>query len=407
MKSRTVQRLFLTALIVAGCFAAGFQVHRIGLHREVIYLLNRIVNVAWPASIPVPHYVRFEQCACVEYLRSCPCGVRGQEQIYEVSLWKQFLDLDPEFKYRINPAFPALLREAVGYDNILPRHDNGGAKIDQIATSAFDGDGALKDLRLSYTYPALSLRALLATHSKTSKELVIVLHGIASSEDAVMGLREEDYMGSVGRTLFNQGYDVMAPSVTSNTVAAGAMNMSLQLLGSQIYGLWSRLVCDAAQFFRQKNGYERIVLYGLSNGGIITKHATALCNQFDLSIVDDVGLNEREGAWNSTAKVENSKWSFLVQYRRPLLAESSVVDWLHFAKNKFIYIGRKNILRKRLPRMTSYEYVQAPGFVPLSNIHFVQKRSGLHTPEHDLLTAILKENWSGLEGYSLIPRKPN
>lgn len=404
MKLLTVRWLCLVLLVAAVAFVAGFQVHRAGLHRELIFLLNRVVKVAWPASIPVPPYARFEQCGCVEYLHACPCGKRGEKQIYEVSLWKQFLELDPGFTYRLNPDFPALAREAVGFDNILPRHEEGGVEIAPVAKSPFGKDGTISDLRLRYTHPKLALRALLATHDEAAKELVIVLHGISSSEDAVMGLSEEDYLKSVGRTLFEKGYDVLAPSVTSNSIAAGAMNLSLQLLGGQIYGLWSRSVCDAAQHLRQENGYDRIVLYGLSNGGIITKHATALCHEFQLSIVDDVGLNEREGTWNSTARVENLKWSFLSNYRRPLLAESSVVDWLYFANNTFVFIGRKEAIRKKLPRMTHEVFDHAPGFRADSRIHFVEKRTGLHAPEVDLITAILEGDWSRLEGHSLTPR---
>ena len=54
---------------------------------------------------------------------------------------------------------------------------------------------------------------------------IIVVHGIRSSEEAVMGLRGDDYLRSVGRSLFDLGYDVLAPSVTSDPIAAGSITL--------------------------------------------------------------------------------------------------------------------------------------------------------------------------------------
>ena len=342
---KTWLRFFTFVTLIFCVFVSGFFFHQAGLHREVIYYANRVAALGWPADALVPDFIRFEQCGCVEYPRACPCGVRGQEPIYEASLWRQFLALDPSFTYRINTDFPRLLKESVGFDNILPTHDDGGPQVAVLTETAYaDGRGILSDLRFHYKHPRLVLRGLYARHDRPSPALIIAVHGLGSSEEAVMGLRAEDYMRSIGRSLFEMGYDVLAPSVTSNTIAAGAMNVSLQFLGTQIYGLWSRLICDAGQYLRENRGYERIVVYGLSNGGTITKYATALCDAFDLSIVDDIGINVREGFWNNTLTVESGKWVFAIDHRRPLLAESSVVDWLHFARNDFVLIQRKGYI---------------------------------------------------------------
>lgn len=404
MSKSTVGKSAMIVVVILAAFVAGFFFHRAGLQRDVIYLLNRTVNLAWPADVPVPHHLRFEQCGCVDYPRRCPCGIRGEEPIYEVSLWRQFEALDPGFSFEVNPAFPSLLRESVGFDNILPRETEGGADVVQVSESPFGADGTLRDLRFNYKHPKLSLRGLLATHEAQADQLVIVLHGIAGNEEAVMGVREEDYLRMVGRKLFDLGYDVLAPSVTSNPVAAGAMNISLGLLGTQMYGVWSRLMCDAASHLRRENGYKRVVLYGLSNGGIITKHATALCAQFDLSVIDDMRVDFRESAWNHKEQVESPKWPYVLHYRRPLLAESSVVDWLHFAKNPLVVLHRERYFDETLMPKLGSVFDAAAGISPDGNIHLVQKRTILHEPELDVLKAILNAEWSELEGYTLTRR---
>ncbi len=134
------------------------------------------------------------------------------------------------------------------------------------------------------------------------------------------------------------------------------------------------------------------------------KYATALCDQFDLSIVDDIGISVRENKWNSARNVESGKWSFLIHHRRPLLAESSIVDWLHFAKNSFVLVNRRNYIEK-LPPMIGEVFDRVPGLQSTGKIRIVQKRTGIHEPELDVITAILKGHWSTLEGYTLVARR--
>lgn len=392
---------FSFSILIFCTFAFGYYFHRTGLQHELIYYANRVASLGWPASSLVPNSIR---CACV--LFPCPCGVGGKEPNYEVSLWGQFLAMDPPSKYRINVDFPRLLEESVGFNNILPTHDAGGADVTVLKETSYSSDrGALLDLRFHYRHPKLELRGLYAKHKVPSSDLIIVVHGTHSSEEAVMGLRGDDYSRSVGRSLFNLGYDVLAPSVTSDPLAAGAINWNLQLLGTQIYGLWSRLICDAGQYLRENHGYERIVLYGLSNGGTITKYATAQCDAFDLSIIDDVGIDDREGFWNNIRQIKSGKWIFAFGHRRPLLSESSGVDWLHFAQNDLVLIHRERYFRDTLfPKIEGVSEL-LPELNERGRVRFIYKKTELHEPELDLINGILDGAWSSLEGVTF--KKPS
>ena len=103
--------------------------------------------------------------------------------------------------------------------------------------------------------------------------------------------------------------------------------------------------------------------------------------------------------------VESAKWSFLVHYRRPLLAESSVVDWLRFSQSPVVVIHGRNYFANKIRTKIGGAFEVAEGFESAGKIRFVHKRTERHEPELDLIAAILSDKWHRLEGLTLAARQ--
>lgn len=185
----------------------------------------------------------------------------------------------------------------MGWDNLYPKK---GVEITSTQKEPYLG-GILDDFIMDYSFPSIRTHFLYAKHDeeiKSGRDLIFVVHGHGSSSYKVMGLDNPDYMQEAGKVWFEDGFDILALDATSLTAASDYLNSQLILYGVQIYGLWSRSVCDIVSGLGLKDKYSHIYLYGLSNGGIIADFASVLCpEQFDKVVIGDIIED-----WSAAAK---------------------------------------------------------------------------------------------------------
>ena len=290
-----------------------------------------------------------------------------------------------------------MLKAAIGFDNLLP---SAAAQVETRDIGAIPYlDGTLTTKRLLYSTPPLELQYRIAKHTARSDTVVIALHGHASSSGKVFGLGAPDCMRAIGQTLFQRGYDVAGIDLTTDPNRSAYLNGQLRLYGNQIYGLWVRSVCNLLNSERLSD-YSRVVLYGLSNGGLIAEHAAALCDGFDLTIVDDIATD-----WLRLFKKHptiHATQNYGLFYLTPI--------WSYFGESDFVSASQDRIVYTRTREkwgelLTGVEWRRVNqlhrGYDREAKANFVFKREPHHIAEIDLVADLLSGG-DGVEGYHLV-----
>lgn len=385
---RSKAKLPVVLFILLSCgasLALGAFVHKMGWHRPV---LNPILNAFY-------NRVGFT-CNRKMVNGFCPSSSKWRFEPYENALADQIDANVPDFSLKPVKGFVHLLKEAVGWHSFELLQQEGTQGESASGRIVKFEDGVIETKFIRYSFPKITLRFY---HAKQSAEnLIIVLHGHNSSALKVMGLDYPDYMRQAGKEWFRAGYDIIAFDLTTDEQRSAYINSQLLLYGGQIFGLWSRAVCDTMQISKMAQKYKKIFLYGLSNGGVIADYISVLCGQLFDKIIVDEALED----WRTTAWKHKSIWcpqNYAIFYLAPLHARSSYIDFVVNSKTQKYYILRRGSIeflfmqnRKvlNLHRGVAHEKV----------INIVEKQLNHHVAELDIVMKILKDE-NDLTGYHL------
>jgi len=298
-------------------------------------------------------------------------------------------------KFKTKEDFQDFIKAALGWNNLQPISDDNATPIVKDEQWKAYSCGNISENEIIYSHPPISVQFLYARQDKdtTDRSVVIVLHGHHSSAFKVMGLDNPDFMQTVGKTLFNKGFDVIAFNTTSNMELSGYLNGQLSLYGIQIYGLWARAVTDLIRILEFKNKYRNIYLYGFSNGGLISQFISVLNEDFDKIINGDILLS-----WRQSAKKHPSlhkQQNYGIFFLRPLWFKSSYKDIIRYSSPSTYFTRSEKYIRL----LIDDEFEVNHG-IDHSSVNFVFKELPFHIPEIETIMKILTEN-SSLDGLNL------
>lgn len=262
----------------------------------------------------------------------CLGASRFESAPYEESILAKLPPPPPATSVSISSDFGTYLKRAVGWANI-PQATIKCSPYRQSVSECFAQYGDLLTARFLFRVGA------------ATKPLVIVLHGHVSTANKVMGFEPADYMRAVGRVLSERGYSVAALDLTSNANTSSELNGQLVLHGFQIYGLWSRFVCDVAGYFSGR----KIVVYGLSNGGLVADHVSILC---DLPDIDAVFVDDTLTDWRALATRHPSihaVQNYALHYLAPLHYDASYLNFIVASRYRKIYTRDEAFLPPSFP----------------------------------------------------------
>ena len=383
---RNKGKLLVIVFVSLSCvmsFALGAFVFQRGWHRPVLYPILDLFysRVGFSCNTRMVNGI-------------CPGQSKWKLKPYEEELINQIDASVPEFPARLMNDFEPLLKEAVGWDafRLFAEQGTGGA-ITTEKLEPFES-GVLETHFIKYSIPKLKVRYFHAQHP--TEQVIIILHGHNSSAHKVLGLDYADYMRQAGEKWFKHGYDIIAFDLTTNSKRSAYLNSQLLLYGGQIFGLWSRAVCDSVRISKIDQEYQKVFLYGLSNGGEIANHISVLCGElFDKIIIDDALEDWRWSAWKHP-----SLWgpqNYAIFYLSPLHAQSSYLDFAMNSKSQKYYITRqKNIDYLFLNEELNSTLLK--GVAHEQKLNFVKKELKSHVVELDLVMKILAEE-NDLTGY--------
>jgi len=410
--SRTWRRVIgalAIAMLMVGAFALGGYAYKEQLLRRAAFWYDKATTEL--AGKDMLRFVRHYDLDHMEPPCSCPdpeanlcsCEGGGQHGVepYERNIDNQIKAVDVQFDYTPNPDFPRLVHAALGYDTPQPRVFGDGWPVEVLHVRRYRDSGDLEDLRIVFDSPPLELRALAGLRDRKPDTLFVVMHGLWSSENHVMGLDYPDYMDRIGERMFEAGVDVLAMNLTTNPEKGAFANLSLHMLGTTLQGLQSRATCEAIRWLRGRRDYDRVVVYGISNGGWITDHMSVLCDQADLYISDEQTILKKSTIWKNERYATGIKYPIFIQYLEPLFARSSVVDYLLNAKAPRVHIAHHNELDNVVRPVLEGQFPVSRDVSQPASHRFIYKQHPLHAPEFDIIMSILGKQSTPFEGYSV------
>ena len=296
--------------------------------------------------------------------------------------------------------FPERLAQAIGLTTFEMATGAGGPV--RIGKMTLVGGGELSPVEVGFARPAIHTQAWLWHHPEGAGRLVVLLHGHNTTARGALGLAGDDYMHGIGRDFFDWGADVLAFELSNDGVVSGYINARLSLVGGQLYGLWVKSVCAGASEIASRQGYDEIVLYGMSNGGFIADQVSVLCDGFDLVIVDDILADlPAHAAANTNLLFQHQQYA--IYFLTPFLATLDYLDFLRHARTRKVYTRTRAYFNENLQRTILEAFTSGP-LVKDSPLSVVFKENADHEPERELLRAIMEGNLATLRGLSLHPR---
>ena len=326
-----------------------------------------------------------------------PPRVNLAQRFYSASerqLWERFVDdPPPSFEEKVEPNFPELLRAALGY-GIL------GDPAIRSQRYPHPIDNSIRELRIAFSKPELTFRALYWRHGKADT-LVVVLHGFASTADKVFGFDKPDYMQFVGGRLFNDGLDVLAFGMPSDPVLASAMNSRLTWHGTTVEGAWSHAVCETMGALRDRHGYKRVIVYGVREGGRYADIMSVLCEPVTRVVVDGSVLDRRRAIWRD-AQHQQMKQPILFDQLVPIEGRTSISDFLAHSRSPKVYLAGSFVLDEIEPRLREkFEQTHVNG----SRYAFVVKKRSRSVPELPDILRLLRDGADGFDGFGVRLKK--
>ena len=387
------RRLHLVLAIILA-FGAGIATHKSGIHRDIkAYFKDKPPEVA-PAAQPCKVIDGETICAS-----ATPYSMERRDRAMLKAVKRSGIPDAPP----LDPSFPRFLDEALGVGNIHAPETPAAERIQYGAARSYEG-GSLQEVLIPYARPAISVRALYATHAEPAKDILVILHGLASSAEKVMGLDRADYHREIGKTYFRRGMDVLAFDTTTQGYTGSTLSLHLMFYRTTTHGLAVRATCDALSLLKLRSRYRRVILYGLSNGSMLAHYIATLCDRFDMVVADDGVPNWRPSLWSNPAKLSTDlKYPMFFIYRRPLFQESSIGSFYIAPKSPLYVVIAKDEYVKLADELEQ-DFVLAAGIDSKAKVNFVFKQTNLHVPE---IKQILDKLFAGrdrdLNGVNLFP----
>lgn len=312
--------ILLTAAVAAVAFVGGFAISHFHLAGPVAARLR--------AMMPEGYYCGTEMLDGV-----CLGGSSVITTPHEVTIRRNLPSPAPATVVSTIDDFGGYLRRAVGWENI-PGSTIECAPYTGAVQECFARFGELLDAQFLFQ------------DGDTARPLVIILHGHVGAADKVMGLQPADYMREMGQVFGGEGYAVAALDLTHGAEASARLNGQLVLHGIQLYGLWSRFACDVARNFEDRD----VVVYGLSNGGVIADHLSVLCDAKNISLVfvDDI-LTDWRSAFYKHPTI-HAQQNYGLHYFAPLHHDTSYLHFVVESRFRKVYTRNEAALPDSLPR---------------------------------------------------------
>ena len=394
MKFLRNRRLNLVLAIILA-FGAGIAAHKSGIHRDIKAYFKDKPPELTPAEQPCKEIDGETICAS-----ATPYSMERRDRAMLKAVKRSGIpDALP-----LDPSFPRFLDEALGIANIRAPEAPAAERIQYGDTRSYEG-GSLQEVLIPYAHPAVSVRSLYATHVEPAKDILVILHGLASSAEKVMGLDQADYHREIGKTYFRRGMDVLAFDTTTQGYTGSTLSLHLMFYRTTTHGLATRGACDALSLLKLKTRYRRVILYGLSNGSMLAHYIATLCEGFDMVVADDGVPNWRPGLWSNPAKLSTDlKYPMFVNYRRPLFQESSIGSFYITPKSPLYVVIPKDEYVKLADELTR-DFESASGIDSKARVNFVFKQTDLHVPEtKQILDNLFADRYRDLDGVGIVPR---
>ena len=295
------------------------------------------------------------------------------------------------------------LAQAIGLSALEPRPADVRT-VDSIPLR----QGSLDELAIRFDRPPVTTRALFHRHHDRSRFVFVALHGHLSNAERVIGRVPDPPAGdgsstrSIGRRYYDRGWDVLAFDLTSDAALSSRIHADLVLWGTTAFGLWVRAICDTIDVLELRSRYERVVVWGLSNGGRIADQISVLCDPVSLVVVDDVIADQRRIRVHNYAETMYSQYSYY--YLNAFLAGFRPADPVAETRSPKVYTRTSEYLEQSGLRAALREDFAETPLTSLARTRIVFKRSDWHAPEWQLLDAVLDARWSDVDGFALTPR---
>lgn len=324
-----------------------------------------------------------------------PGQVDLAEKFYSASeraLWERFVaEPPPAFDDSVDPNFAMRLRAAVGFDTPTDLTIRDFAYEHPVKNN-------IREVRFGFAAPSVTLRALYWKHSGAQSEnLVVMMHGFASTADKVLGFDKPDYMQFAGGHIYNAGHDIIAFDMPSDPVIASAMNTQLMWHGTTVEGLWSRAVCEAISHFGAMPQYERIVLYGVRESGRIADAVSVLCRPVSLVVIDGGVLDRRRAIWLDSQR-QQMKQPILFDQLVPIEGSVSISNFLAHSRSPKVYVNTREEIAAISDALRGRYQRQA---IDGSRLSFVYKRRARSVPELPIVHHLVRYGSADLDGFGV------
>lgn len=319
-------------------------------------------------------------------------------------LWNSLDEIKPDFPMNQTQNFRARLLKSTGFELVQLKSQANDSNF-RIGDSGHYLEGKITELFVEYSKPIMSVRLLLAEHTKkSSTNLMIIFPGSWTSSEHIMGLRKEDYHRNIGKYYFEKGMDIAAYDSAHNGTIETWLNTLFKLQGIQAYGVWSRAVCDLMDSSSSKgwaNKYENIYLYGLSRAARTAEYIAALCPGFKLVfIADNPSIPLQEYFWNDPEKSNHLKYGVWQDHLTPFISHTSSIDLMYASHSPMIYTLREDEFELYRKDFAISSRIISE-LKENQNHRYVFKSDIGHKPELELIDEIIKENWDVVPGIAL------
>ncbi len=408
--SRLVFRLGIACLVLV-IFLLGAGSHKYRVHHEIRSYIETLLNLnefekQFDDDDSMGESVLDDEDPCNMRrvpMGYCPGPSAFDEPQYQKEFAKQLEGLGSGGQHDdggyVTENYPELLAESLGYYTIKPAPGTVPDRLHSESVRDLD-DGQISELMLDFEHPAVTTRSLFAEHLERPDDVLIILHGLNSNANKVMGLDNDDYLRMAGRYYYDYGMDTLAFDITEYPPLDSINNTRLRFYDATARGLYIRSVCDVFRFLELAEKYRRVMIYGLSSGSMLALELAPLCGPFSLIIADD-GINfAGPSIWRDPENAKSGvKFGSFIDFLRPFHENVSFVDMIYHSRSPLYVIAR--------PVSAYHDWVDTvfvigEGVDGTSPVNFVDKILPHHVPEFDeVLNPIFERDVQDLEGFNL------
>jgi hypothetical protein len=192
----------------------------------------------------------------------------------------------------------------------------------------------------------IALYFLERRHAKRAKEAIVLIHGNSTYPDGFFG-GDDTYLLGAGTKLFEGGYDVFAPYITSDSEFQIARRRLASMRGENLLALDSRRVALLLEMLAGE--YDRIHVAGVSYGGFIAVDSFRLVKENGArEALDKMGAVLSIEGWSPSERWADlaPHYLFTPNYER-LFYIVPMDTFLRMAAEPNVFFGNSSCRKKR------------------------------------------------------------